>query len=136
MAKVEFITPPGAGEYLLKEFGFSQIVKIGDRLEFSGQGGWRADFSFPSNLDEEYTQAFDNVEGLLTAVGASWSSVIHVNSYHLPTDDDGGITRGVALTSRLMRERMRHAPIWTCLGVPALGDKSMRVEVRVTAVLP
>ena len=41
MAKIEFITPPGAGEYLLKEFALSQIVKIGDRLEFSGHGGWR-----------------------------------------------------------------------------------------------
>jgi enamine deaminase RidA (YjgF/YER057c/UK114 family) len=26
-------------------------------------------------------------------------------------------------------------PIWTCLGVPALGDVSMRVEVRATAIL-
>jgi len=41
MAKVEIITPPGAGEYFLKEFAFSQIVKIGDCLEFSRQGGWR-----------------------------------------------------------------------------------------------
>jgi enamine deaminase RidA (YjgF/YER057c/UK114 family) len=135
MAKFEFITPPGAGEFLRKEFAFSQIVKIGDRLELSGQGGWRADFTFPDNLELEYLQAFDNVEGLLRSVGATWANVIHVNSYHLPTDDDGGITKGVALTSKLMRERMPQAPIWTCIGVPALGDKSMHVEIRITAYL-
>jgi enamine deaminase RidA (YjgF/YER057c/UK114 family) len=25
-------------------------------------------------------------------------------------------------------------PIWTCLGVPALGNQNMRVEIRVTAI--
>jgi len=27
------------------------------------------------------------------------------------------------------------APIWTAVGVPALGDPKMRVEIRVTAVI-
>jgi enamine deaminase RidA (YjgF/YER057c/UK114 family) len=40
-----------------------------------------------------------------------------------------------------MMERFRHdmpdhAPIWTCLGVAALGDPKMRVETRVTAIVP
>ncbi|TLD42356.1 MAG: hypothetical protein JETT_1290 [Candidatus Jettenia ecosi] len=40
-----------------------------------------------------------------------------------------------------MTERFRyympdHAPVWTCLGVAALGDPKMRVEIRVTAILP
>ena len=27
------------------------------------------------------------------------------------------------------------APIWTAIGVPALGDPKMRVEIRVTAIV-
>ena len=58
--------------------------------------------------------------------------MIHVNSYHVGLDEE---------TNRVMTEQFRHympdqAPVWTCLGVAALGDPKMRVEIRVTAILP
>jgi enamine deaminase RidA (YjgF/YER057c/UK114 family) len=58
--------------------------------------------------------------------------VIHVNSYHVGISED---------TNRVMVELLRRympdrAPIWTCLGVAALASPTMRVEVRVTAILP
>jgi enamine deaminase RidA (YjgF/YER057c/UK114 family) len=106
---------------------------VGDRLELSGQGGWNDAWEFPESLEEEIAQAFRNVGRTLAVAGAGWEHVIHVNSYHVGLDED---------TNRLMTERFRHhmpdhAPIWTCLGVTALGGgPQMRVEIRVTAVLP
>jgi len=41
-----------------------------------------------------------------------------------------------AMTERFRHHMPAHAPIWTCLGVAALGDPKMRVEIRVTAILP
>jgi len=39
MEKVDFFVTPGYGERQLKMHGYSQAVKIGNRIETSGQGG-------------------------------------------------------------------------------------------------
>jgi enamine deaminase RidA (YjgF/YER057c/UK114 family) len=72
------------------------------------------------------------VERTLATAGASWKDVVHVNSYHV-----GGFPPVVNETmSRLYRHYMPdHAPIWTELGVEALGAPDMRIEIRVTAIV-
>jgi enamine deaminase RidA (YjgF/YER057c/UK114 family) len=41
-----------------------------------------------------------------------------------------------AMTDRFRHYMPDYAPVWTCLGVAILGDPKMRVEIRVTAILP
>jgi enamine deaminase RidA (YjgF/YER057c/UK114 family) len=132
MNKPEFFVTPGYGERQLKMFYYSQAVKVGNRVETSGQGGWDDDWRFPETLAAEITQAFRNVERTLATAGASWEHVIAVNSYHVGFPED---------VNQIMTERFRHhmpdhAPIWRALGIAALGDPKMRVEIRVTALLP
>ncbi|WP_194903836.1 Rid family hydrolase [Catenulispora rubra] len=132
MSKPEFFVTPGYGERKLELFHYSQAVRVGNRVETAGQGGWNDDDEFPEGIADEIARAFENVEQTLALAGADWQHVVHVNSYHLPLDETAVQT---------MAERFRHylpgqAPIWTCIGVPALGDPRMRVEIRVTAVLP
>ncbi|WP_308124948.1 Rid family hydrolase [Streptomyces sp. NEAU-YJ-81] len=102
-------------------------------MEISGQGGWNEAWEFPESLADEIIQAFRNVERVLELAGASWEHVVDVHSYHVDLDP--------AVVLRAMAERFRHyrpgqPPIWTCLGVPTLADPKMRVEIRVTAILP
>jgi enamine deaminase RidA (YjgF/YER057c/UK114 family) len=112
-------------------YAYSQAVRIGDRLETSGQGGWDDDHSFPVALADEIARAFDNLGRVLAGVGASWGDVVSVESWHLPLDE---VT--YALMVAELRARMpRHRPIWTALAVPGFGLPGMRVEVRVTAVV-
>ena len=40
---VEFFVTPGYGEKLRGMLHYSQAVRIGDRVEISGQGGWDDD---------------------------------------------------------------------------------------------
>ena len=132
MNNPEFFVTPGYGERQRKLFHYSQAVKVGRRVETSGQGEWDDDWHFPETLADEITQAFRNIERTLSSAGAKWEHVIAVNSYHV------GFTEDV---NRIMTEPFRqhmpnHAPIWTLLGVAALGDPKMRVEIRVTAILP
>jgi enamine deaminase RidA (YjgF/YER057c/UK114 family) len=132
VSTVEFFETAGYGERQLRQFHYSQAVKVGNRVETSGQGGWNDDWQFPESIQDEIEQAFRNVERTLTAAGAGWEQVIHVNSYHVDISEK---------TNRIMVELLRRympdrAPIWTCLGVAALADPKMRVEVRVTAILP
>lgn len=62
--------------------------------------------------------------------------MIHVNSYHVPTAPDFIGDEHLSTMTAQFRKRMgKRAPIWTCIGVPALGDPGMRVEIRVTAII-
>jgi enamine deaminase RidA (YjgF/YER057c/UK114 family) len=71
----------------------------------------------------------------LALADATWAHVITVISYHVGLD---GYQDEIneAMGARFRRFMPNHAPTWTCLGVAALGDPRMRVEIRVTAILP
>jgi len=132
MNKPEFFVTRGYGERQLRTFHYSQAVKIGNRLETSGQGGWNDNWEFPESLTDEIGHAFRNVERTLATAGATWEHVIQVNSYHVGFPEEVNQT----MTERFRHYMPDHAPIWTALGVAALGDPKMRVEIRVTAILP
>ena len=135
MSDVEFFVTPGYGEMLRETRNYSQAVRIGNRVEISGQGGWDDDLNFPESLKEEIVRAFDNVERTLTAAGASWRDVVHVNSYHVVAGDDSFDAHNEVMVGQF-RERMAdRTPIWTETGVTVLGAERMRVEIRVTAII-
>src|SRR5687768_10660492 len=82
MSTVTFGVAPGFGQKLHDALGYSGAVRVDDRVEISGQGGVDDDLVIPDSLEDEIVRAFDNVERTLASVGASWTDVIHVNSYH------------------------------------------------------
>ena len=132
MEKPQFFITPGYGKRLLETLHYSQALRIGNRVEISGQGGWDDNFEFPETVEAEIAQAFRNVERTLATAGASWKHVVHVNSYHV-----GGFPPEVnEMMASLYRHYMpSHAPIWTETGVVALGHPAMRIEIRVTAIV-
>lgn len=135
-AEVQFFVTPGLGEKMRRERHYSQAVRVGDRVEISGQGGWDEDLNFPAALEDEIVRAFDNVEETLSTAGASWRDVIQVNSYHVASEPDAiGDAHNNVMISQMRARMPDHAPIWTETGVTALGAANMRVEIRVTAIV-
>ncbi|MFW6725241.1 Rid family hydrolase [Streptomyces sp. MAR4 CNY-716] len=134
---VTFGVTPGFGEKLHASHGYSGAVRVGDRVEISGQAGVDDDLVIPDSLEDEIVQAFDNVERTLATVGATWKDVIHVNSYHevAPGDDAIGEDHNAVMTEQFRRRLDGRAPIWTETGVTVLGLAAMRVEIRVTAIV-
>ncbi|WJH38843.1 Rid family hydrolase (plasmid) [Aliirhizobium terrae] len=132
MAKPELFVTPGYGQKFHDLLHFSQALKIGDRVEISGQGGWNDELEIPDSIVTEIETAFVNVRRTLATAGADWKDVVHVNSYHV-----GGFPAIVNETiAGLFREYMPdRAPIWTQTGVESLGLPAMRIEIRVTAIL-
>ena len=133
MEKPEFFVAPGFGERFRQTLHFSTAVKIGNRVETSGQGGWNGDLQIPEAIEDEIAAAFRNIELVLAQAGATWEHVVHVNTYHV-----GGFPPVVnEAIVRLYRQYMpNHAPIWTQVGVEPLGLPTMRFEIRVTAIIP
>jgi enamine deaminase RidA (YjgF/YER057c/UK114 family) len=134
MTQPEFFATPGYGDVMLANRHYSQAVRIGDRVEISGQGGWNDTFEFPEDLEAEIAQAFDNVERTLAHAGARWADVISVDSFHVLGPADFA-EHNVVMVEQFRRRGTR-SPIWTELGVAALGDPAMRIEIRVAAVIP
>jgi enamine deaminase RidA (YjgF/YER057c/UK114 family) len=137
MTTVIFGATPGYGEKMVDLLGYSQAVRVDDRVETSGQGGWDDDFNIPDGLTEEISRAFDNVERTLATVGATWTDVIHVNSYHKvpPGNDAIGDDHNSVMADQFRRRLRGRAPVWTQTGVTVLGLAAMRVEIRVTAIV-
>lgn len=141
-SSVQFFATPGYGDDLLKNLHYHQAIRIGDRVEISGQGGWGAVLkddgtaNFPENLEDEIVAAFDNVERTLAVAGASWHDVVAVDSYHVSESSEVIDEVHTRVMVEQFRKRMGdRAPIWTEIGVATLGAPKMRVEIRVTAIV-
>lgn len=136
MSEPEFFATPGYGETQLADMHYNQAVRIGDRVETSGQGGWDDDWNFPDGLADEIVQALENVERILATAGATWRDVIAVDSYHVPDSADSiGEVHSRVMVEQLRQRMGNRSPIWTAIGVPVLADPKMRIEVRVTAIV-
>ena len=137
MSKPEFFDTPGYGEIARTRNRYRQALRIGDRIEISGQGGWDADFTLSAtSLEEEIVKAFDNVEKTLAAVGATWRDVVNVHSYHVPMADDSIGDEHMSATVDQFRKRFGESlPLWTAVGVKALALPEQRVEIEVVAIV-
>ncbi|WP_415394512.1 Rid family hydrolase (plasmid) [Rhodococcus globerulus] len=137
MSKPEFFFTPGYGEPARDQYNYSQAVRIDKWVEISGQGGWDSDFTFSNaSLEEEIVKSFDNIEKTLAHAGATWQDVVAVYSYHVPTADDSiGNEHNSVMVDQFRKRMGDRMPLWTELGVKALGLPEMHVEVRVTAYI-
>jgi enamine deaminase RidA (YjgF/YER057c/UK114 family) len=136
MTSPSFFVTPGYGNRQRQKWHYSQALRYGNRVDISGQGGWDDDWGFPDAIRDEVIRAFDNVERTLATAGASWRHVVSVHSYHRPDAD--GVIGDDHLTTMAEQFRLRmgeRAPLWTCIGVAALANPRMRVEIQVTAIV-
>lgn len=130
MEQIQYFAPKGAGETAYNALYYASVLKIGNVITISGQGGWDDNFEITAKtLEEEIEIACNNVEAMLSAAGATWDDVISVQSYHV----------GMERTGELMPEQFRkripsHRPLWTGIGVEALALPAMHVEIVVTAI--
>lgn len=131
MDQIQYIVPEGASQIAYNALYYASVLKVGNVVTISGQGGWNDNFEITATtLEEEIEMACNNVEAMLNAAGATWDDVVSVQSYHV----------GMERTGELMPEQFKkripsHRPIWTGVGVAALALPTMHVEIVVTAVV-
>ncbi|KAK9374438.1 Endoribonuclease L-PSP/chorismate mutase-like protein [Lipomyces chichibuensis] len=131
MSNLTYCNYKGFGQKQQENFWYSQAVRIGDRIECAGQGGWDPETGvIYKEINAQIDQAFANVElALQTAGGKGWEQVYRVNSYHVPINNEALD----AMVRNLKRYMPNHQPIWTCVGVTRLAEDDMRVEIEVVA---
>ncbi|PYI02631.1 L-PSP endoribonuclease family protein [Aspergillus sclerotiicarbonarius CBS 121057] len=131
MSHLTYYNYDGVGKRNQQTFKYSQAVRIGDRIECAGQGGWDPNTGvFYKEINAQIDQAFKNVELNLKDAGSKgWEQVFRVNSYHVPINDEAL----EAMVRNFKKYMPDHEPIWTCVGVTRLGEDDMRVEIEVVA---
>ncbi|KAJ5748415.1 uncharacterized protein N7511_010111 [Penicillium nucicola] len=131
MSHLQYYAYEGLGQKNLRDFGYNQAVRVGDRIECAGQGGWDPLTGvFEKEINAQIDLAFSNVEhNLKDAGGKGWSQVYRVNSYHVPINNEAL----AAMVRNFKKWMPDHQPIWTCVGVTRLGEDDMRVEIEVVA---
>ncbi|KAH6838604.1 endoribonuclease L-PSP [Chaetomium sp. MPI-CAGE-AT-0009] len=115
---------------------YSQAVRLGDRIECSGQGGWDPETgAIPADIAAEVEQAFANVDACLRSAGGrgGWAQVYKVNLY--TTELSEPLFAAWAASMRKWAGE-HHRPLLTGVAVAGLAVPGMRVEIEVVAYDP
>ncbi|KAF7171359.1 hypothetical protein CNMCM5623_003755 [Aspergillus felis] len=111
MSHLTYYNYEGVGKANQSKFKYSQAVRVGDRIECAGQGGWDPSTgNIPREINAQIDQAFANVDmNLRNAGGEGWSQVYRVNSYHVPINNEALD----AMVRNFHKWVPGHEPIWT-----------------------
>jgi enamine deaminase RidA (YjgF/YER057c/UK114 family) len=121
---------PANRHALYEAHGYSAAVRSGDLLFVSGQVGSREDGSPEPDFASQVTLAFQNLEAVLTAAGASFDDIIDVTSFH--TDPETQFATIMPVKNRFFPTAPY--PTWTAVGVNWLAGFDF--EIKVIARIP
>ena len=130
MSERKAIVPAGM-EAVYEKIRYAPAIKAGNTIYVSGQIGRDANMQLVEDREAQIVQAFDNLELVLEAAGASLSDVVDVTSFHTDMRD----------LPLFMKVRDRYLtthplPAWTAIGAHMLGGAAgYIVEIKAVAVL-
>jgi enamine deaminase RidA (YjgF/YER057c/UK114 family) len=111
------------------EIHFAEAARVGETVWVSGQRGFEEDGSIAETTAEQTRVTFRNIEGVLARAGAALEDIVHLTSYHVRMEDFDAFR---AAKDEFVREPY---PAWTAVGVTALADPRMLIEVAAVAVV-
>ena len=129
MAKRDAIFPPGR-QALYEKHRYSAAVRSGDLLFVSGQVGSREDGSAEPDFTKQVQLAFDRLNAVLAAAGASFDDVVDVTTFH--TNPEAQLDTVMAIRDGAIGGAPY--PTWTAVGVTWLAGFDF--EIKVIARLP
>lgn len=116
---------PANRHALYEAHGYSAAVRSGDLLFVSGQVGSREDGSPEPDFAQQVTVAFQNLEAVLTAAGASFDDIIDVTTFHTDPEAQFGT---IMPLKNLFFPAAPH-PTWTAVGVNWLAGFDFEIKV-------
>lgn len=123
---------PRDKQAIYEAYGYSAAIKSGEFLFVSGQVGVDRDGKAIMGAEAQFAQAFENLRQVLEAAGCSFDDIVDVTSFHL--DMFTHFDAFAAAKQRAFPEPP--FPNWTAIGVVALADPDLLVEIKVVARVP
>ncbi|CAI7653339.1 unnamed protein product [Penicillium discolor] len=90
MSNLQYFNYDGWGQKAKQNFYYTRAVRIGDRIEYAGQGIYTSHEASPSErIDRVDNIVFANVDLNLKHGGRKgWEQVFQLNSYHVPINNE------------------------------------------------
>lgn len=112
------------------EVGYSRAIRVGDRVLVSGTTAARGDEPIPEDAGEQARVALETIRQTLENAGAEMTDVIRSRVFVV----DLGVNGDAVLTAygRALRGAR---PTISTLGVSALVDPRLKVEIEVEAIV-
>lgn len=120
---------PGATQAMYDNFHFSQATRVGDTIWVSGQVGIDAAMKPGKDMEDQARLAFQSLQSVLEAAGASLADVVELTTFH--TDLRGDMRAFAKVKDAFFTENY---PSWTAVGVTQLAMPELLVEIRAVAV--
>ena len=122
------IVPPSL-RAVSETFQFAPAVRIGDQILISGIVGTDAQGQLPPDFHSQAKNVFATLEAILNEAGATLDDVASLTSYHV---GDIGSQLHELMDIKATRIRAPY-PIWTGVGVTALGVPGALLELSAVA---
>lgn len=129
MSDREIIVTPST-QALYDNFHFAPANRVGDMVWVSGQVGIDEHLRPGDGISAQSAFAFQNLEAVLGAAGATLADVVELTTFHL--DLEGEMAAFSQVKDEYFPDRF---PAWTAVGTTALAMPELRVEVRAVAVV-
>jgi enamine deaminase RidA (YjgF/YER057c/UK114 family) len=122
------IIPP-ATQPMYDAYHFAPATRVGDTIWVSGQVGLDAAMAPGEGMEAQARLAFQALEAVLGAAGATLSDVVELMTFH--TDLRGDMDAFTTVKDDYFPDRY---PSWTAVGVTQLALPEFLVEIRAVAV--
>ncbi|MGP9467995.1 RidA family protein [Halomonas sp. TP35] len=116
---------PQRRQALYEKNGYSAAIRSGDLLFVSGQVGSREDGSPEPDFAAQVQLAFDNLQSVLEAAGASFDDIVDVTTFH--TDPEAQFATVLEAKTRAFPDKPY--PYWTAVGVNWLAGFDFEIKV-------
>jgi len=130
----QYINPPNL--FQSQQYGFSQVVaaKGGTTLYFSGQVGWNESqvLANGNDLVAQTHAAFENLQRAVEAAGGQMRDVLSLRIYIVNHKPEGNLIISACLLKFFPADAL---PVTTWLGIQALAQPELLIEIEAVAVL-
>ncbi|MEV4422452.1 Rid family hydrolase [Patulibacter sp. NPDC049589] len=112
------------------EVGYSRAIRVGDRVLVSGTTAARGDEAIPDDAGDQARLALETIEHALEQAGSELRDVIRTRVFVVDLPANGSAVLSA------YGEALRGArPTISTLGVAALVDPRLKVEIEVEAIV-
>ncbi|MCV3274073.1 RidA family protein [Roseobacter sinensis] len=129
MPNRKVIIPEGM-ENIYDTYHYAPAIQVGDTLYLSGQVGRDENLNVVEGVEAQYIQAFENVQKVLNAAGATFSDVVELETWF--TDSMADLKTFLKVKDRYFTDQY---PTWTGFAVKGFSMPGILVEIKCKAIL-
>ncbi len=116
---------------VVRDKGYLPALRVGEFVFVAGQVGRDSAQRVIADPREQFAACFENLRTVLAAAGCTLDDVVDVTTYHVDMPAHWDTFRAVK------RDWFPGGAVpWTCVGVTALAQAGLLLEVKATACRP